>query len=150
MKRYNMDLKLSALAQTLAYRLRDISRVLDRLDRLEAGSGSWLNEQDDESLAASASGMTLRALRVAADSHNFLILSRLAKNDTSPVAQVQAAVHLDRMTLSERLNDMVQVGLIIREIDTDHVQISDAGKIVVALISQIQEETAQSLRALLK
>lgn len=145
-----MDFKLTALAQTMAYRLRDISRLLDRLDRLEAGSGNWLNEQDEESLAQSALGMTLRTLRLAADTHNYAILKHLAKQDTSPVAKVQELLQLDRMTLSERLNDLVQVGLVIREIDTDHVQISDAGKVMVALITQLQAETAQSLSQLLK
>lgn len=146
----NMDLKLSALAQTMARRLRDISRVLDRLDRLEAGSGRWLSEQDEASLAESALGMTLRTLRLAADAHNYAVLTYLAKHDASPVATVQEIVQLDRMTLSERLNDLVQVGLVIREIDTDHVQISDAGKVIVELIEGLQSETAQALGKLLK
>jgi len=145
-----MDLKLSVLAQTMAYRLRDISRLLDRLDRLEAGSGNWLNGQDEASLAESALGMTLRTLRLAADTHNYAILSHLAKHDTSPVAELQELLSLDRMTLSERLNDLVQVGLVVREIDTDHVQISDAGKVIVELIKHLQSETSQSLTQLLK
>lgn len=145
-KRYKyMDLELSALAQTMARRLRDIARMLDRLDRLEVGSGSWLSEQDEENLATSALGMTLRTFRVAADSHNFQILKHLAERDTSPVSKVQDMIQLDRMTLSERLNDMVQVGLIVREIDTDHVQISSAGKAMVTIIAQIQEKTSQFL-----
>jgi DNA-binding HxlR family transcriptional regulator len=140
-----MDLELSALAQTMARRLRDIARVLDRLDRLEAGTGSWLSEQDEDNLAASALGMTLRTLRVAADSHNFQILRHLVEHDTSPVSKVQDMIQLDRMTLSERLNDMVQVGLIVREIDTDHVQISGAGQSIVIIITEIQAKTAQFL-----
>jgi DNA-binding HxlR family transcriptional regulator len=140
-----MDSEFNSLAQTMARRLRDIARMLDRLDRLEVGSGSWLGEQDEKSLAASALGMTLRTLRVAADSHNFQVLKHLVERDTSPVSKVQDMMQLDRMTLSERLNDMVQVGLIVREIDTDHVQISGAGKAMVVVITQIQARTAQFL-----
>lgn len=134
-----------AIAQTLARRLRDIARVLDRLDRLEAGSGSWLSRQDESDLQNAASEMVLRAVRRAADTHNFALLMILKERPTCPVAELQELSGLDRMTLSERLNDLVQIGLILREIDTDHVQATDAGRALVEWISTTQEMVVQEL-----
>ena len=135
-----------ALSQTLARRLRDISRVLDRLDRLEAGSGSWLAQQNESDLQNAAQEMTLRAVRQAADSHNFALLKLLHTDRiTYPVGELQNASGLDRMTLSERLNDLVQVGLVVREIDTDHVQITDAGRSLTGWLSNIQQTVTHAL-----
>ena len=138
-----------SLGHTLAFRLRDIARVLDRLDRLESGSGSWLKDQSSDELESAALGMTLRVLQRASDPTNFTVLSFLLEKESSLVANVQEFCKIDRMTLSERLNDLVQVGLVIREIDTDHVQISDAGKALVMLFNDIQRETATRLREIL-
>lgn len=136
---------LNTLAHTLALRLRDIARALDRLDRLEMGSGKWLAEQTVQEVEAAALQMTLRALRAAADPQNFALLEMLASRPAYAMRDLQQDVALDRLTLNERLNDMIQVGFVLREIDTDHVQITGAGNALVELFRSIQSETAQSL-----
>lgn len=136
---------LHDLAFALALRLRDLVRMLDRLDRLESGSGEWLASQVDGDLAAAASDMTLRALRAAADPSNFAILTYLWTHATAPTAELEKASSLGRLGLTERVNDLVQVGLAGRNIDTDQVQATAAGAAVVDLVNNISEATAKKL-----
>ena len=141
---------LADLSTALAARLRDLARMLDRLDRLESGTGAWLAGQDEGALAQAAAEMTLRALRAAADPANFRILKTLSAQAAAPVAELEAACNLGRLALSERLNDLVQVGLAGRNIDTDQAQISAAGAALVGLIDSIGAATAAELAKTLR
>jgi len=145
-----MALGLNDLAFTLALRLRDIARMLDRLDRLESGTGEWLAAQGDGALTEAAREMTLRALRVAADPTNFAILAFLSAHTSAPIAELETATGFGRLALTERVNDLVQVGLAGRNIDTDHVQGTAAGAALVGLIHNIGEATAKRLAEVLQ
>jgi hypothetical protein len=136
---------LAELSTALALRLRDLARLLDRLDRLESGTGGWLAAQRPEDLAAAATEMTLRTLRLAADPANFALLNRLAGAGALTTAELEQAAGLGRLALGERLNDLVQVGLAARNIDTDQVQVTQAGAALAGLITSISQATAQRL-----
>jgi hypothetical protein len=137
---------LTDLSLALALRLRDIARLIDRLDRLESGTGEWLASQGDGALRDAATDMTLRALRAAADPMNFAILTFLSSHTSAPTAELEKASGLGRLALIERVNDLVQVGLAGRNIDTDHVQGTAAGNALVGLIESISEATAKELQ----
>jgi hypothetical protein len=117
--------------------------ALDRLDRLESGSGTWLAQFKAEELPDAATELTLRALRAGADPTNFGILKALADDDSRSLAQLIDATGLGRLSLSERLNDLVQVGLAIRLIDTDDAQITAASASLVRLVEALSVELAQ-------
>ena len=136
---------LDDLSSALALRLRDLARMLDRLDRLESGTGTWLASQADGDFAAAAIDMTLRALRGAADPTNFAILAFLSRHTTAPMAELEGAAGLGRLALAERVNDLVQVGLAARNIDTDQVQGTAAGAALVGLINSMSEAAAKTL-----
>jgi hypothetical protein len=141
---------LTDLSSALALRLRDIARLLDRLDRLESGTGEWLASQGEGALREAATDMTLRALRAAADPANFAILAFLSAHTSAPIAELETATGLGRLALAERVNDLVQVGLAGRNIDTDHVQGTAAGAALVGLIHNIGEATAKRLAEVLQ
>ncbi|HLB45633.1 MAG TPA: hypothetical protein VJL59_01275 [Anaerolineales bacterium] len=141
---------LTDLSSALAMRLRDIARLLDRLDRLESGTGEWLASQGEGALQEAATDMTLRALRAAADPTNFAILAFLSAHTSAPIAELEAATGFGRLALAERVNDLVQVGLAGRNIDTDHVQGTAAGAALVGLIHNIGEATAKRLAEVLQ
>ena len=136
---------LADLSTALALRLRDLARLLDRLDRLESGTGGWLASQRPEELSSAATDMTLRALRVAAEPTNFALLNRLAGAGALATVELEQAAGLGRLALGERLNDLVQVGLAQRNIDPDQVQATQAGAALVGLINTISQTTAQRL-----
>lgn len=133
------------LSTALALRLRDIARMLDRLDRLESGTGEWLAGVGDSRLKEAATDMTLRALRLAADPANFAVLTLLAMHTTAPMVELERATGQGRLPLIERINDLTQVGLAGRSIDTDQIQISAGGAALVGLINSVSEATAKKL-----
>ncbi|MDH5506054.1 MAG: hypothetical protein OEZ02_02405 [Anaerolineae bacterium] len=128
---------ISTIAGGIAARLRSLVTLLDRVDRLEAGSGSWLASFPAQELPAAAQELSLRALRTAADPANFAVLQALAASSSQPIQQLVAATGIGRLALSEKLNDLVQVGFASRMIDTDHAQITAAGAQMAALVEGI-------------
>ena len=93
----------------LAGRLRLLAAALDRLDRLESGSGEWLSSFAGLELAEAAAALTLRALQTSADPANLAILAALAEDDSLTVGQLIETTGIGRLVLSERLNDLVQI-----------------------------------------
>lgn len=131
------DRNLDNIAEGLAGRLRSLVVVLDRLDRLESGSGEWLTGFAEGELPEAAEAMTLRALQTASDPANYAILKALGAGESSKIGDLLAVTGYGRLSLTERLNDLVQVGLASRLIDTDHAQITAAGAAMSALIEQL-------------
>ncbi len=138
---------LTDLSSALAMRLRDLARLADRLDRLESGTGQWLSSQKESDWSAAATDITLRALRAAADPINFSILAFLSTQASVPFADLEKAAGLGRLALTERVNDLAQVGLAGRNIDTDQVQGTAGGAALVGLINSIGDATAKQLHA---
>ena len=134
------DRTLGNIAAGVAGRLRSLVVVLDRLDRLESGSGEWLADFAERELPEAATAMTLRALRTASDPANYAILKALGAGESSKIGDLMAATGYGRLPLTERLNDLVQVGLASRLIDTDHAQITAAGAAMVDLIEQLVKQ----------
>jgi hypothetical protein len=133
---------IASVAAGLASRLRALVAALDRLDRLESGSGTWLAGFAETELHGAATELSLRALRTVADPANFAVLRALAGDESHPLNQLIDATGLGRLALSERLNDLVQVGLATRLIDTDHAQITGAGASLFRLIDALIAEAA--------
>ena len=131
------------IAEGLAGRLRTLARALDRLDRLESGSGEWLANFREAELPASAAFLTLRALHTASDPTNYQILITLSNHPSLSISDLLSTTSLTRLPLSERLNDLVQVGLVSRLIDTDHAQITAEGTGMVRWIGGLVEEVME-------
>ncbi len=131
---------VAQVAGGLTGRLRSLVIALDRLDRLESGSGEWLSGFAEAELAEAATALTLRAFQTSADPANFVILTALAADDSQAIGHLIESTGIGRLVLSEHLNDLVQVGLATRLIDTDHAQITAAGASLVHLVNQIVTE----------
>ncbi len=131
------DDSIKAIAGGLAGRLHSLVAVLDRFDRLESGSGTWRSTFADDELPEAATELALRTLRTVADPNNFTLLRVLATSDSHSIGQLMEITEFGRLTLSEQLNDLVQVGLAIRLIDTDHAQITAAGASMVRLVETL-------------
>lgn len=134
------DTLLTNIAVGLAGRLRSLVMAMDRLDRLESGSGMWRTEFEQAELSEAAIELSLRTLRTAADPNNFALLQLLASDDSHSLSQLIEKSGFGRLILSEQLNDLVQVGLATRLIDTDHAQITVAGASLVSLIETLSSE----------
>jgi DNA-binding HxlR family transcriptional regulator len=112
-----------AILAGLVDRVRSLLLGLDRCDRLETAGefAGWLQQQTREQLVDIAREMLLRVLRCAGDPINYRILERLDLLNAVTTADLTKDTDLDRVALSERLNDLAQVGLISRDTVDDQV-----------------------------
>ncbi len=124
------------LGQAAADVLRLHRAVIDREDRLESGTGAWLQllGADEAARAGAVTESVLRALRMASDATNFAILSLLHESVGTPIADLQTATGLGRLSLSERIGDLVSAGLASKIPEANQVAGTAAGAAIVGVV----------------
>lgn len=130
-------------------RLRTLLLALDRRDRLETAQEfvGWLAGQADaKQLAEHSRELLLRALRVAGDPINFRILSLLDGIDPTDIPDLMRETHLSRVAVSERVNDLVQTGLAVREMVNDQVRGTDLSEGLTAFVNGTAERAGIELK----
>lgn len=78
--------------------------------------------EDEAEREQAAREFTLRALRRGADHVNHWILQQAYEQQSVAVEALEADLGLTKATVSERVNDLVQVGLLERNLEGDRVQ----------------------------
>ena len=136
-----------AILTGLVERVRSLLLGLDRRDRLETAGEfvGWLQRQTREQLDDIARSMLLRALRCAGDAVNFQILTQLDVLNAVDIADLMPKTGLDRVAVSERLNDLAQVGLISQDVVGDQVSGTSLAAGVQALIERVAVEAGGKL-----
>ncbi len=144
-----MDDTKHRIATALFPRIRSLILVLDRQDRLETAHDfvGWREAlQDDEAqITRIARHATLRALHVATDPLNFHILQRLARHNRVAMKNLMQEAGMDRIPLHERINELMQVGLAVQELESDDVRATPLTEAVVTLVEGITQELASMI-----
>ena len=137
----------SAILVGLVERVRSLLLCLDRRDRLETAGEfvGWLQRQTREELDGIARDMLLRALRCAGDQVNYQILERLDGLNPVDDADLMAKTGLDRVAVSERLNDLAQVGLISQDVVDGQVRATSLAVGVRALVEDLAAQAGGKL-----
>ncbi len=137
------------LGSAVAGVLRHLGAVLDREDRLESGTGTWLADFSGDHAAAeeAALGGTLRALRMAADPLNFSILEALSPDVGTPSQALADTTGLGRLPLAERVADLVSAGLAVKLPEANQVAGTAAGAAIVDLVHRAVDAGARDLGA---
>jgi DNA-binding HxlR family transcriptional regulator len=127
-----------ALGLDVAGILRYQLSVLDREDRLESGTGAWRESflADRAERRATARESVLRSLQMATDARYFGILEALAGPGHLRTADLAERGGLDRLTLQERVSDLVSAGLVTKVPEADQVSITAGGAAVVELVRE--------------
>jgi len=86
---------------------------------------------------ADAREMLLRALRLASDPINYEILRSLDPEIAVELHQVMQTTGLERVATSERLHDLAQVGLVVRELVGDQIRGTQLTSGLVSVVEQI-------------
>ena len=148
---HELEHRQASLARALAARLRD---AVDAADRLAAFSydlqpgGAPLSQMTDGEELATAHDMVLRVLRAAGDALNFRILAaacaqaRDGMDAGAPLDRLACDLGLTRMALIERVHDLIQLGLVARDLQRDRVLGSPAGHGVLELVSALESDVA--------
>ena len=136
-----------AILAGLVDRVRGLLLGLDRRDRLETAGefAGWLQQQTREQLDDIAREMLLRVLRCAGDPVNYRILERLDVVNAVNTADLTRDTDLDRVALSERLNDLAQVGLVSRNTVDDQVRGTSLAVGVRAVVERMAVEAGGKL-----
>jgi len=142
----NVDANAAILAG-LVDRVRSLLLVLDRRDRLETAGefAGWLQQQSRGQLDDIAREMLLRVLRCAGDPVNYRILERLDGLNAVNAADLMQDTDLDRVALSERLNDLAQVGLISQDTVDDVIRGTSLAVGVRAVVERMALEAGGKL-----
>jgi hypothetical protein len=145
-----------AAADGLWGRLRDIALGLRRLQDFnfaaEGGEGRfgapWLEALARDPAMQEEAGreMVLRALRVAALDLNDRLLGLLEGEEALPLAALAERLGVPPFALSERVNDLVQVGLAVRVLEQDAVRGTPLGRGVRAIVEEIGRRLAARMR----
>lgn len=142
-----------AMTRGLIERARNLLRALDRQDRLESSEefAGWLQSAvDGGELEEVSTELLLRALRIAGDPGNYRILELLHPLEGVSLADVMARTGLARVAASERINDLVQVGLASRELIDDQIRGTPLAGGVVDLVRTLSAAAALELAEELK
>ncbi len=110
--------------------------VLDREDRLESGTGDWRTAflGDAAERQATARGSVLRTLQMAVDVRYFVILEELKGPGHLKTGDLAQRAGIGKLTLQERVSDLVSAGLATKVPEADQVSITSAGAVVVELV----------------
>lgn len=131
------------LGRALAPRLAEIAAALDRYAAFAFSPG----EGDAPSALEPGEGreagreLVLRALRTASDPLNDRILRRLAEGDAT-LPRLTELVALPRLAVWERVNDLVQAGLVGHSLEGDRAGLTEAGAALVELVGQASAAAA--------
>ena len=130
-----------ALRDALTRRLVDARAAAKRMEgfAFEPGQDAPGLLDEEESQTDSMRDLVLKALNRTSDPLNFSMLRHLNGGDAS-IAALAKLTGLTRIATSERVSDLVQVGLVGRSHQGDAVGLSPAGTALVELIESASRD----------
>jgi hypothetical protein len=137
-------------------RFRDVAMALRRLQDFNfAAEGAqgrftdrWLETlaKDDAALASAGRELVLRAFHAGTDAINFGILTHLRDEEAVALSELARLTGLAPFTLSERVNDLVQVGLAARVLEQDAVRATPLTRGFLGIVGDIEGRLAATIR----
>jgi len=132
------------VAKGLAARIADVEATLQRYAsfafRTDAAPASAAGTGGDA--PAVARDLVRRALAALADPLNDRLVRRLAEGDAT-LAELADVAALPRLVVWERVNDLVQVGLVRHALEGDRAGLTVAGAALADLVDELAAEIAE-------
>lgn len=137
------------MANGLWPRFRLIALAIDREDRFVAGpeEGGAETVAPGPDVERAAEELVLRSLRVGTETVNLSIVRELSKEVTTSFSDLLDATGLDRLTLGERVNDLIQVGLAAKDVETRSVSGTPAAAGLLSFIDETVDKIRKGDRA---
>lgn len=133
---------VAVLGSGLGGRLRELTLALRRHDAFVfRTAGDPEPPPPDEESSGAARDLVLRALGILADPDSYRMLHRLGAGDTTS-AELSRLAGQSRLVGWERVNDLVQVGLVGRQLDGDRVGLTAAGQAALVLVEELARYAA--------
>ncbi|WP_372787918.1 hypothetical protein [Paraconexibacter sp.] len=136
------------VARGLAARLRDAAAAADRLADFSFAEHDTvpppvLRDGEERAVAGDFVG---RALHAATDPLGGRIL-HAAVGDGTPIEELTAATGLPRLAVLERVYELLQLGLVARDLQADTVVATGAGRALDQVVSELADDVSDWLRA---
>jgi hypothetical protein len=137
----------ASLGKAVAQRLAEVRAAMDRYSAFAFSPDDEppppsLGPEDAE---AAARELLLRGLRTLADPLNYAFARRLSEGDAG-LGELAELSGLPRLSVWERLNDLVQAGLAARSLAGDRAAITAAGRTLVDLVEEAARSAAEEHR----
>jgi len=132
------------VGKALGARLEEIEATIERVRAFAFEPDAATSRPavvEGESLD-NARELVLRALRMMGDPLHYRTLLRLREGDAD-LAALTALLDLPRLAVWERVNDLVQAGLVARSLEADQAGLSAAGEALVELVETIARATGE-------
>lgn len=137
----HQDELVLAISEAIFARVRAIHLAAQRLDRLpenEPGT-SRLGSQDVPKLVEE---FLFRLAMVGLEPHNLRMLKEIVQHNSLPLARLVESSGLPALAVTERIADMVQVGLVERSLVGNYVQASRVARLLVDLVDAVSRQLA--------
>ncbi len=136
-----------ALARALAARLRDATTAGEQLASFaftEGAPAPGPELRDGEELAA-AHDFVLRVLHGVSDPLSWNVLAAVVGEDDLSVDALADRLELPRLAITERVNALIQLGLMGRDLEHDSITPSPAGSALFELVCELDADGARWL-----
>ncbi len=136
-----------AIGEDVAGVLRYQIEVLDREDRLESRTGEWKQSfrGDAQAQRAAATESVLRSIQIASNPDCYRIIDALGRSENLRTDELVTLLGLGRVTLNERVGDLVSAGLVTKIPEADQVRITAGGSALAELINRAAGIAAREL-----
>lgn len=148
---------VTSLSGGIAARYARTLRAIDRLDALDGRSGPIASEElrdDPDAAAAIARELVARLLAVAADARLAPLLRAVVTGGGEDgggvgagtrIVALAAGLGASRLVVVRRADDLVDVGLAVRDIEHDTLAATALGVTLVAFLDEVEGATAAEL-----
>ncbi len=114
---------------------------------LESGTGEWRQSfgTDADAQRVAAKESVLRSMQIASNPECYRIIEVLRRSENLRTGQLVELTGLGRVTLNERVGDLVSAGLVAKVPEADQVRITSGGSALADLISRAASIAAREL-----
>ena len=132
------------VGKALGVRLDEIEATIERLRSFafEPDTTSSSSEDDEGAVLDTTRELVLRALRVMSDPLGYRLLRRLLDGDAD-LEELGKLLELPHAAVWERVNDLVQAGLVGHSLEADQAGLTAAGQALVGLVEVIAHAAAE-------
>jgi hypothetical protein len=132
------------VGKALGARIDEIEATMERLRSFafEPDTSASLPAMGVGEVLDTGRELVLRALRVMSDPLDYRLLLRLLESDAD-LEGLGSLLALPRAAVWERVNDLVQAGLVGRSLEVDRVGLTAAGQALVELVEAIARASAE-------
>lgn len=130
----------SSLGASIEKTIREITRVMDRYSSFAFQPTQQTTNDMVVASSVDIRDFILRAFQRVGDPINYSILNKLAAQESS-VEDLAVLASLDKLSTWERINDLLQIGLVSRSLERNLITLTQSGHLFVQLVESTIEST---------